>query len=157
VIAKSNAVLTLENLRQEYDGSGKSVSAVTVPPGLNVTLTYDGKIYDSSVNAPTNAGSYTVIGTVVETNYAGGATNTLEIVELLLSLGVPQQTAEEIESSGFRLRLSANLPGTYLIQRTTDFNVWEDVQEVIYTSSSVEVTNHDGLGARALFYRAVHP
>jgi hypothetical protein len=81
----------------------------------------------------------------------------LEVVELILRLGVPAQTPDEIGSSGFRLTLSANLPGTYLIQRTPDFNAWEDVQEVIYTNSSVEVTNHDGLGARAVFYRAVHP
>ena len=48
--------------------------AESVPPGLTVTLTYDG-----SPNAPTNAGSYEVIGTVNELNYAGSATNTLVI------------------------------------------------------------------------------
>src|SRR5512139_958989 len=75
-IAKSNAVVTLGNLSQVYDGTAKSASATTVPPGLTVTLTYDG-----SPNAPTNAGGYTVIGTIVNVNYAGAATNTLTIAK----------------------------------------------------------------------------
>ncbi len=70
----NQATVTLGNLSQVYDGSAKSASATTVPPGLTVTLTYNG-----SVNAPTNAGSYQVIGTVVDANYAGSATNTLVI------------------------------------------------------------------------------
>ena len=44
------------------------------PSGLTVNLTYNG-----SPNAPTNAGSYTVIGTINDLNYAGSATNTLVI------------------------------------------------------------------------------
>jgi len=39
-----------------------------------VVLTYNG-----SANAPTNAGSYTVIGTINDANYQGSATNTLVI------------------------------------------------------------------------------
>jgi hypothetical protein len=39
-----------------------------------VNLTYSGL-----ANAPTNAGSYTVIGTINDVNYQGSATNTLVI------------------------------------------------------------------------------
>ena len=74
VISKAAATVTLGNLNPVYDGTAKSVSARTTPPGLTVNLTYNG-----SPNAPTNAGSYTVIGTVVDNNYAGSATNTLVI------------------------------------------------------------------------------
>ena len=74
VISKAAATVTLNNLNQVYDGSAKNVSASTTPIGLTVNLTYNG-----NGNAPTNAGSYTVIGTVVDNNYAGSATNTLVI------------------------------------------------------------------------------
>ena len=74
VIGKATATVTLGNLSQTYDGSAESVSVTTAPPGLTVNLTYNG-----SASAPTNAGSYTVIGTVVDNNYAGSATNTLVI------------------------------------------------------------------------------
>jgi len=40
------------------------------PPGLTVNLAYN-----ASANAPTNAGSYQVIGTISDIVYAGGATN----------------------------------------------------------------------------------
>ena len=35
--------------------------------------------YDGSPNAPINVGSYTVIGTINDSNYRGSATNTLVI------------------------------------------------------------------------------
>jgi hypothetical protein len=66
--------VTLGNLSQTYDGTAKSASATTTPTNLTVNLTYNG-----SANAPTNAGSYTVIGTINDTNWRGSATNTLVI------------------------------------------------------------------------------
>jgi hypothetical protein len=74
VINPNAATVILGNLNQTYTGSAISVTASTIPPGLTVNLTYNG-----SPNAPTNAGSYTVIGTVSDPYYAGGATNTLVI------------------------------------------------------------------------------
>jgi hypothetical protein len=35
--------------------------------------------YNGSINAPTNAGNYNVIGTITDPNYLGSATNTLLI------------------------------------------------------------------------------
>jgi hypothetical protein len=75
VVGKSFATVTLGNLNQTYDGTAKSATATTVPPGLTVTFTYDG-----SPDAPTNAGTYQVIGTVVDPAYYGSATNALVIV-----------------------------------------------------------------------------
>ena len=74
VIAPSNAPIVLGNLAVVYDGSAKSASVTTVPAGLTVNVTYAG-----SANAPTNVGSYEVIGTISELNYVGSATNTLVI------------------------------------------------------------------------------
>jgi hypothetical protein len=64
----------LGDLAAVYDGAGHGASVTTEPVDLNVTLTYAG-----SASEPTNAGSYEVIGTIVEANYVGAATNTLVI------------------------------------------------------------------------------
>ena len=71
---KAAGTVLLGNLGQTYDGTAKSVSLTTAPPGLAVDVTYN-----AWVNAPTNAGSYTVIGTINDPNYQGSATNTLVI------------------------------------------------------------------------------
>jgi hypothetical protein len=76
VIAQASGAVTLGNLSQTYDGTAKAATAGTTPSGLTVALTYNG-----SANAPTNAGSYTVIGTINDANYQGSATNTLVIAQ----------------------------------------------------------------------------
>jgi len=70
-MTKSPATVTLSSLTQTYDGAAKPVSVVTDPTNLAVSVTYDG-----SANAPTNAGSYTVVGTITDPDYYGGDTNT---------------------------------------------------------------------------------
>jgi hypothetical protein len=75
-IDRAVAAVTLDNLLQTYDGTAKSVSAVTDPPGLTVNLTYNG-----SSAAPSGLGSYTVVGTVQNASYEPtSVTNTLLIV-----------------------------------------------------------------------------
>ncbi len=79
-VTKSNSPIQLIDLNAVYDGSSHAASAVTVPPGLSVTFMYGG-----SNAAPTNAGNYQVIGIINEANYAGAATNTLQIATRPLS------------------------------------------------------------------------
>ena len=67
-------MISLGSLSQIYNGTARPATAGTTPIGLTVNLTYNG-----SANAPTNAGGYTVIGTINNANYQGGATNTLVI------------------------------------------------------------------------------
>ena len=81
VITKALATLTLTNLSQNYTGSGLVAGEITMPAGLIVGLTYDG-----SDAGPTNVGSYTVVGTVTNANYYGGATNTLVINKALATV-----------------------------------------------------------------------
>jgi hypothetical protein len=76
VIAKATATVVLSNLSQNYNGSPHAATATTVPTGLAVSLTYNG-----SATAPTAAGSYTVVATVNDPNYAGTATGTLVIAK----------------------------------------------------------------------------
>jgi fibronectin type 3 domain-containing protein len=73
-VNNATATVTLGNLNQAYDGTAKSATAITTPAGLTVAFTYDG-----SPNAPTNAGTYVVIGSVVDALYVGSATNNLVI------------------------------------------------------------------------------
>ena len=67
-IEKADATVTLGSLTQTYTGSPLSVSAVTDPAGLTVDFTY-------SAADPTEAGTYSVTGTINNTNYKGSATS----------------------------------------------------------------------------------
>ncbi len=74
VISKAAASITLGALHQTYDGTAKTVTVATLPVGRNVSVTYDG-----GITAPVNAGSYAVLATVHDANYAGSAADTLVI------------------------------------------------------------------------------
>ena len=89
VISQATGAVTLGSLSQTYDGTAKAATATTTPSGLTVSFTYNG-----SANAPTNAGSYTVIGTINDANYQGSATNTLVIAQATgaITLGSLSQT-----------------------------------------------------------------
>jgi hypothetical protein len=88
VIAPAVAIVTLGDLAQTYDGTPKPASATTSPDGLAVALTYDG-----DATAPTAAGSYAVVATLVNPNYIGSATGTLVIAKAVatITLGALQQ------------------------------------------------------------------
>ena len=72
---KEAAAVVLEDLEQVYDGSPKHPRALTVPGELAVDLTYDG-----SSEAPAAAGTYAVVGMIVDDVYQGSATGTLTIL-----------------------------------------------------------------------------
>ena len=75
-IHKATATITLANLAQMYDGTQKAVTFTTHPTGCAADLTYNG-----SASAPTSAGSYVVVATINDANYAGTASDTLVIAE----------------------------------------------------------------------------
>ena len=77
-INKAVGEIMLMDLEHVYDGTAKEAIAETEPPGLNVHITYDGYPV-----APSNAGTYTVVGTIVDNNYSGGATATMTIHKAL--------------------------------------------------------------------------
>ncbi|MES2661034.1 MAG: MBG domain-containing protein [Verrucomicrobiota bacterium] len=74
VINKAAATVTLDGLSQEYDGSPKSATATTNPPGITVDFTYDGL-----PTPPTDAGTYAVVATINSVNYTGGDSGSLVI------------------------------------------------------------------------------
>ena len=58
-----------------YDGNPRVATAVTDPEGLSVLITYDG-----SETPPSNAGTYTVVGTVTSPSYTGNSGGMLTIL-----------------------------------------------------------------------------
>ncbi len=77
VIEKAQATINLSGLSHTYDGSAKSATVTTDPdvPNKQLTVTYDG-----SQQAPTNAGSYSVVASLNDANYrANDAMGTLVI------------------------------------------------------------------------------
>ncbi|HEY4359216.1 MAG TPA: MBG domain-containing protein [Acidobacteriaceae bacterium] len=89
VIGKATAPVVLGSLAQTYSGSPLVATATTTPSGLTVTFTYNG-----SATLPVNAGSYTVVGTIVDANYQGTATSTLVVgkATAIVTLGSLAQT-----------------------------------------------------------------
>ena len=76
-VNKAAATVTLSNLTQEYTGTGISATVTTVPPGLDVVVTYNG-----SETLPVDYGTYAVIALVDDPSYAGSASDDLVITDL---------------------------------------------------------------------------
>jgi len=80
-VAKAAATVTLGSLSQSYNRTPRAATATTSPVALTVDITYNG-----SATIPTNAGSYAVVGTINDINYAGSASGTLVISQQTLTV-----------------------------------------------------------------------
>ena len=76
VAGKATASVVLGDLAQVFDGGARMVAVETVPAGLAVAVTYDGV-----EAAPTGAGSYGVVATVVDEVWEGSAEGTLVVAK----------------------------------------------------------------------------
>jgi parallel beta-helix repeat protein len=75
LIEKGEAVVTLSELTQVYAGGAElPVTVDTDPVGLTVIVTYDGM-----AAVPTDVGTYSVVATVSDANWAGSAAGILSI------------------------------------------------------------------------------
>ena len=81
---KTPARVALAPLEQVYTGQPATVTATTEPAGLAVALTYDGL-----AQPPVDAGTYEVVATVVDSNYAGMATGTLTVAQAAQTIDFP--------------------------------------------------------------------
>jgi alpha-tubulin suppressor-like RCC1 family protein len=152
LVINPNATVTLGNLNQIYTGSAISVTVSTTPPRLPLNLTYNG-----SSNAPTNPGSYTVVGIISDPNYYGNATNTLVV-------GLPPQSfiagsTSSTNSQQLMLQLTGTPYYPYILQSATNLTppiVWQCVCTNCADANgncSFIVTNLSGIPAG--FFRAV--
>jgi len=140
VIAKAAATLTLNNLSQAYNGNAITVAASTTPLGLNVNFTYNG-----SASAPTNVGTYTVIGTISEVNYQGNATNVLIVGKAAATVSMGNLTqyytgnacpvTAGTSPSGLAVNLTYN-GNTYAPTNVGNYTVIGTVSDINYQGSA---------------------
>ena len=105
------AQVFLQDLEQIYDGSPKSAAATTDPAGLAIEFTYDGL-----TNVPVAAGTYAVVATVVDSNYAGSATGALVVAKAPATVtlddleqtydGTPKSAAATTDPAGLALEFT---------------------------------------------------
>jgi subtilisin family serine protease len=111
-VPKATAAVTISGTSQTYNGSARSVSISTTPSGLSNTVTYNG-----SSSAPTNAGSYTVVATVNDSNYEGSASGTLNVAKassaILTSPTASTMTFGQTLASSTLTGGSASVAGTF--------------------------------------------
>jgi hypothetical protein len=100
-IGKAAASIAIRGLSQIYNGKPKSVTVTTTPRNLVCTVTYNG-----SSAAPSAVGSYTVIATIVNSNYLGSATNTLRISKAVWSSASSSAEALAAPNGGVIVRLA---------------------------------------------------
>ncbi|MBK8476194.1 MAG: hypothetical protein IPL39_07715 [Opitutaceae bacterium] len=107
-VSKRFASVTVGNRTVTYDGTPHALTATTTPAGLNVVVTYSG-----SPTAPTSAGTYAVVATIDDADYAGESTGTLVIAKAPTSLTWPAPAAIVYGTplSAAQLNATANVPG----------------------------------------------
>jgi hypothetical protein len=72
-----SAKITISDTLQKFDGTAKFAKIATIPDGLKIDVTYNGK-----VEVPINIGSYSVIATINDPLYKGTAKANLVIGEV---------------------------------------------------------------------------
>lgn len=82
-IAKGAASITITNSSQTYDGSPKSVTVITNPTGLPVTVTYNG-----SNTPPSGASTYPVQVTINSPDYQGSKLGSMTISKASASVSI---------------------------------------------------------------------
>jgi 2',3'-cyclic-nucleotide 2'-phosphodiesterase (5'-nucleotidase family) len=104
------AYVTISNLSQTYNGAGHAATVTTVPPALNVDVTYDG-----SPVLPVHPGTYAVSATVNQPEYTGNATDSLVIAQSTQTINFPPLGSVQLGASPFTLSAtsSSGLPVTY--------------------------------------------
>lgn len=93
-VNKAVATVSLANLNQTYNASGKSVSVTTFPADLNISVTYN-----NSPTLPLNAGSYGVEANVNEPNYQGTTSGILVVAQATQTINFNTKTIARVGDS----------------------------------------------------------
>lgn len=137
-IVKGSAQIILSNLETTYDSSAKAVKFETIPAGLVAEITYNG-----STDAPNNAGTYEVIGTITDANYSGNITGVLSIQKAVAEIFITNPThifdgtlkGVEIETQPTALPYSVTYNGA--TEQPTDAGEYE-------TTVTITEANYEG-------------
>ena len=106
-VSKAVATVALDNLSADYDGTPKVVSVTTTPPGLLVNVTYNGQS-----SAPVEAGSYEVLATIDDANYAGSKSMIQTIAPKTVTVTAAAKSKEYGEEDPELTYLSSGLLGS---------------------------------------------
>ena len=93
-VQPTRAEISLINLTQEYSGAAITVGAVVNPPDAAYIIRYDGLSA-----GPTNVGQYTVVGSIYDSDYYGGVTNTLTITVASQTITFPSIAAQQTDAT----------------------------------------------------------
>ena len=111
-INSASATLSLSGLNQTYDGTPKPVVVSSNPNGLSgITILYNG-----SSTVPTNAGSYPITVSLVNSNYtASPVSGTLVIANAssILTYPTPLAVPQGTLLSSLQLNATSNIAGTF--------------------------------------------
>ncbi|MCU0781172.1 MAG: TIGR03790 family protein, partial [Akkermansiaceae bacterium] len=125
-VAPAPAMVFLQNLSQTYNGAARSVTATTDPAGLVVEFTYDGNHW-----SPTNAGIYTVTGTINDALYAGSAAGLLEVTPAPAAVFL--QDLSQTYDGAARSVTATTDPTGLVVEFTYDGHPWAPTNAGIYT------------------------
>ncbi|MBL9194232.1 MAG: putative Ig domain-containing protein [Opitutaceae bacterium] len=109
-VAPAPVTITLSDLFKVYTGQPQSVTATTSPSGNRVKFTYNG-----SASAPVEAGSYTVVATSDDSNFAGTATATMSIAKASQTLTFNPPSAAVGTPITLTATSSVGLPVTFAL------------------------------------------
>jgi rhamnogalacturonan endolyase len=148
VVAKATPTIVLGQLAQTYDGAPKPVTATVTPAGLPVTVTYDG-----GATAPIGVGSYAVVATVNEPNYAGSVDDTLVIAKATASIVLAplQQVYDGTAKSVTATTVPAGLDVDITYDGSADAPVYPGAYEVVAT---VDDANYTATATDTFFIRS---
>ncbi|MEO5914523.1 MAG: MBG domain-containing protein [Luteolibacter sp.] len=144
IIAKAPASILLENLSHTYDGTPKSATASSAPLNLNVDITYNG-----SATPPSSGGSYSVVASINDPDFAGSATDTLEIAKAPATVTL-EGLSHEYDGSPKPATATTNPPGldvTFTYNGLADPPADAGVYEVV---AAIDSTNYSGSATASL-------
>jgi hypothetical protein len=147
-VSKAITTITLGSLTPTYGGTAKSATSTTSPSITGtVTYTYTGispTVYAQSSNPPTQAGSYSVVATISDTNYSGSATGTLTIAKAPPVITTPPTTSPLIlgqKLSNSKLnggKASINGSFAFTNPNTKPANIGTEKQSVTFTPTDTK-------------------
>ncbi|MBL9207199.1 MAG: hypothetical protein JNN01_19070, partial [Opitutaceae bacterium] len=111
VVSKKSATVALSGLNTIYDGAARSVSVTTSPVGLATATTYNG-----NTTPPVQAGTYAVLGTIIDPNHAGSSSGTLTIAKAAQSLVFDAVGSVQVGASvALQATASSGLPVSFAV------------------------------------------
>ncbi|RYE18902.1 MAG: hypothetical protein EOP51_21025, partial [Sphingobacteriales bacterium] len=118
-VGKAGATIVLSNLTYTYDGTSKAATANITPAVGIVTITYNG-----STTTPTTVGSYNVLASLNNANYAAtDVTGTLTIGKAAQTITFAALANKAINAVPFALSATGGASGNAIIFTSSDETV----------------------------------